>query len=50
MKRLVDQLPFVKTGKPAVKRIMIHMTSARGVENSVTVKDLNELALGQTST
>jgi hypothetical protein len=30
-----DQLPLVKTGKPAVRIMMMHMTSAAGVEYSV---------------
>ena len=30
-----DQLPLVKTGKPAVKMMMMHIARARGVENSV---------------
>lgn len=36
MKLLVDQLPLVKTGKPAVRRMTTHMTSAAGVEYSIS--------------
>lgn len=34
IKPLVDQFPLVKTGKPAVKRIIMQNTRATGVENS----------------
>lgn len=36
MKLLVDQLPLVKTGNPAVRRMITHMTSAAGVEYSIS--------------
>jgi hypothetical protein len=34
MKPLVDQLPFVNTGKPAVKSMMMQKAKATGVEYS----------------
>jgi len=34
MKLLADQLPVVKTGNPAVKRMMMQRTSAAGVDHS----------------